>query len=93
MTFFIACNLADRYITNQALVGKKPDCLMTLTVAVVLIAAKLEQPISPSFSRMIRLVKDQWGVIIRKQDVLDLEEDIIRRLDFDLQRPSPIVFV
>lgn len=42
---------------------------------------------------MVRLVKQQWNITIEKQDLFDLEEKIIRTLDFDLHYVSPIPFL
>ena len=49
--------------------------------------------VAPSFNRLIKIVHDEWGVQIFKQDLLDLEEDIIRELDFELHFPYPILFL
>ena len=49
--------------------------------------------IAPSFNKLIKIVHDEWGVKIFKQDLLDLEEDIIRELDFELHFPYPILFL
>jgi len=91
-TFYLACSIVDRYIVSLARSNHQPKCLMNLAVIAILMAAKIEQPISPSFRRMIKLIKDEWGVNLKKQDLFNLEEDIIRELDFDLQVASPIVF-
>ena len=56
-------------------------------------SAKLEQPISPSFNRMIRLVEDEWGIKIGKDELIDLEEKVIRTLDYSLHYTCPIVFL
>ena len=56
-------------------------------------AAKLAQPISPSFTRMISLLKQQNIDHIEKQHMIDLEESIIRTLDYNLQNVSAGDFV
>lgn len=66
---------------------------MNLAVIAILMAAKMEQPISPSFRRMIKLIKDEWGVNLKKEDLFNLEEDIIRELDFNLQWTSPVIYL
>lgn len=55
-------------------------CLMNLAATVVLMAAKVEQPLSPNFNRLIRLIKKDWKITIDKQDILDMEERILREL-------------
>lgn len=58
--------MADRYIIKLAQENRQPSCLMNLAVTSILMAAKLEQWISPSFSRMIKIVADEWSVEIDK---------------------------
>ena len=55
-------------------------------------AAKLDQPISPSFKRMVRLVKKEWDLTIINKELVDLEEHIIRVLDFSMHNTSPLPF-
>lgn len=61
-TFYLACSLADRYLVNIAVQRKKAPCLIRLAITCTLMSAKLEQPISPSFNRMVRLVEDEWNI-------------------------------
>ena len=56
-------------------------------------AAKLEQPISPSFIRMVKLVKAEFHIEITKQEIACMEEAIIRVLDFDLTQTSALPFM
>lgn len=56
-------------------------------------AAKLLEPMQPNVIRMLRLVKSQWNVKIVKQEVIDLEELIIKSLDFELRHDGPIPFL
>ena len=53
-------------------------------------AAKIEEPISPSFERMINLLKKYDITNIKKQNLIDLEESIIKKLDFSLRDVSSI---
>ena len=53
-------------------------------------AVKIEEPISPSFERMVNLLRKYDVISISKQDLIDLEEQIILRLDFSLRDVSPI---
>ena len=45
-----------------------------LATVAMLIAAKIEQPISPSFNRMIRLLPRNQQIQVEKEDLIDLEE-------------------
>jgi len=56
----------------------------------ILLAAKLEQPISPSFSRMITLLSDDEKKYVTKKQLIDLEADILVVMGFDYNFPGPI---
>ena len=92
-TLYLAVSLADRYLVYAAFSKKEPPCLVTLAVTCVLLAAKLEEPISPSFTRMINLLAEQQQTILEKQALIDLEEQIIKMLDFSVRTVSPCHFL
>ena len=92
-TLYLAVSIADRYLNQISLDGKEEPCLISLAVICTLLAAKLEESISPSFIRMINLLNDQHEVLLDKQDLLDLEESVVRTLNFSLQHASPIRFL
>lgn len=52
-TLYLAVSIADRYLVNLAVAKEKAPCLVTLSVTCLLIAAKIEEPISPSYLAMI----------------------------------------
>lgn len=56
----------------------------------MLLAAKLEQPISPSFSRMISLLSDDEKKNVSKKQLIELEADILIQMGFDYNFPGPI---
>lgn len=55
-TTHLAGSLADRYLSIILDEGKPVPNLFLLGATVMLMAAKLEQPISPSFNRMLALL-------------------------------------
>ena len=55
-TLYLAVAISDKYLVNIAVQGKQAPCLITLAVTSLLMGAKIEQPISPSFSRMVNLM-------------------------------------
>ena len=57
-TMHLAGNIADRYLSCLARNGKRAPNLNALAVITLLMAAKIEQPISPSFNRMINLLPE-----------------------------------
>ena len=56
----------------------------------MLMAAKLEQPISPSFTRMIGLLTDEEQQTVNKAGLIELEADILITMNFDYNFPGPI---
>lgn len=42
---------------------------------------------------MVRLVEEEWGIQIAKVDLINLEEKIIKTLDYELHYVCPIVFL
>ena len=65
--------------------GSSKPCLLTLPVTCLLMAAKLQEEISPSITRMLELMEKKFDIELKKRNVLLLEEHIIRTLDFSLQ--------
>ena len=53
-------------------------------------SAKLEQPISPSFSRMIKLLTDEEAKFVSKQSLIELEAQILMKLGFDFNFQGPV---
>jgi hypothetical protein len=41
---------------------------------------------------MVRLVEDEWGISIAKEELINLEEKVIKTLDYELHYTCPIVF-
>lgn len=42
---------------------------------------------------MVRIVDQKWHVTVAKKDILDLEYDLICKLDYDLHFAGPIPFL
>ena len=64
--------------------------MVSLATICVLMSAKLEQPISPSFTRMIGLLSDEEKKYVSKQSLIDLEAQILIKMGFDFNFPGPI---
>ena len=92
-TLHLAGSIADRYLSHILPQGKDVPNLYALAATVTLIAAKLEQPISPSFNRMIALLPASQQQIISKTDIIKLEEQILIALQFSIHYAGPIPFV
>jgi len=62
----------------------------SLATVSLLIAAKIDQPISPSFTRMINLLSEEEQKSVTKAKLVALEADILVRMGFDFNFPGPI---
>ena len=92
-TLYLAVSLADKYLVNIAVKGEKAPCLISLAVVCILMAAKMEQPISPSFNRMILLLYENHKIKLKKADILNLEEKILLTLEFSCHHVSAVPFL
>ena len=89
-TLYLAVSIADRYLCY---LRKRAPCLVLLSVASLLLAAKLNEAMRPSFMHMNRLLHAEYNVFVRKDEFIALERDIVRSLQFSLQWVSPIAFL
>ena len=86
----LAGSIADRFIKAQlekAALNEQMSCipnLYQLGAVALLMAAKMEQPISPSFKRMIALLPICEQAKTSVEDLVTIEEMIIKTLNFDL---------
>ena len=92
-TIYLAASLADRYLVNLVIKNLSIPCLIKLAVIATKIATKLEEPMQPSYDKMIHLLSTNWNVTLIKKELIDLERKIIFQLDFDLHFTSPIPFL
>ena len=92
-TMHLAGNIADRYLEHLAQSGGRAPSLAMLATTALLMAAKIEQPISPSFNRMINLLPSAERARINKSDLIDLEEKIVFALQFDFNYSCPVAFL
>ena len=89
-TLFIASSIFDRYINIVGVGHFNKNLTVHLATIAVLMSAKLEQPISPSFTRMINLLSPDEKKNVTKQSLIDLESDILIKLGFDFNFPGPV---
>lgn len=57
------------------------------------IAAKIEEPMSPSLGNIMSVLNEIHMVELTKDNLLNLETNIILSLDFSLRKVSPIHFI
>lgn len=89
-TLFCACCIFDRYLSLLGHWNFPLNKIVNLSTICILLAAKLEQPMQPSFSRMISLLNDNEKKSISKSDLVNIELDILIRFGFDFNFPGPI---
>lgn len=64
--------------------------MVSLSTISLLMSAKMEQPISPSFNRLISLLSEEEKKYVSKQGLIELEQNILVQLGFDFGFPGPI---
>ncbi len=64
-----------------------------LVTTCVIVAAKLEQPMTPSINRMIKLLAKEEQEYVDKTQVILLEQKMLNDLSFDFNYPSPLPFL
>ena len=89
----LAGNIADRYLSVLAQNNQQAPNLDLLATISLLIAAKIEEPIVPCFEIMISLLPAPQKNTFKRQHLIDLEEKIVRALDFDFNYAGPLAFL
>jgi len=92
-TMHLAGNIADRYLRYLAQNNKRAPNMDLLATISLLMAAKMEEPIVPCFEIMISLLPAPQKNIFTRQMLIDLEEKIVRALDFDFNYAGPLKFI
>ena len=87
---FTAVKIFDKFLANIGhwTFKRKQACILA-TVS-ILMGAKMEEPISPSFNRMISLLDEEEQQLVSKKALINMEERILQTLGFDLIFPGPI---
>lgn len=86
-------SLADRYLAYLAGKSKKAPLLSHLTVITLLLAAKLNEPFIPAFDNMVKMINGWQKDHLMSEDLIRLEEKILKALKFDLHWTSPLNFL
>ena len=89
----MAVSIADRYLTVLATLGKRAPNLIQLATISLLMAAKMYQHMNPCFDMMIERLPSLLRKQVTREQLIVLEESIIRTLDFDLQNDGPLPFL
>ena len=92
-TFYQATSVADRYLAKLAAKGLPAPNLIQLGTISLLLAAKLNQHMNPCFEMMIDKLPTMLRKQVNREQLIRLEEKIIRMMDFDLQYHTPLSFL
>lgn len=88
-TLFLAINIFDRILSRNLKEVESQD-LILYAVTSLLLAAKQEQPLSPSIGRMVKLLDSHEQLTASKTAIIAFEEQVINMLDFDFYLVSPL---
>ena len=91
-TFFLAVSLLDRYLAKVP-ADKRLPCLGSLAVTCLLIAVKLEEPVTPSYNNMCKLLAKLKVVKIEKRTIQYYENQVLQELDFSIRNVGSIHFL
>lgn len=91
-TFFLAVSLLDRYLANVA-TKERVSCLGSLAVTCLLIAVKLEEPVTPSYNNMCKLLAKLKVVKIVKSTICQYEIKVLSALDFSVRYAGSLNFL
>ena len=91
-TIFLAISLLDRYLAISEQ-GKRVSCLGTIAVSCLLIAAKVEEAIIPSYKNMCNLLTKLQLVTIKPSQICACEKQILIALDFSVRHVASINFL
>ena len=89
---FLAVSLFDSYLTKEK-EDKRVTCLGSLAVSCLLIAAKLEEPKTPSFDNMCKLLESLDLVKITKATLNEIESKVLLALDFSIRNAISLNFL
>lgn len=85
-TLFLTCNLIDRYLSFKQI---KRNKLQLVGVTALFIASKYEEIYPPELSKLVYITDNAY----QREDVLEMEMDMLKTLDFNVTVPSPIKYL
>jgi Cyclin, N-terminal domain len=91
-THLLAVSILDRYL-SRTFEKMSPNQLPLLVTTATILAAKLEQPMTPSIKRMIKLLTQEEQALVEKEGVIWLEQQVLTLLQFDFNHPSSLTFL
>ena len=92
-TLYLAVSIADRYLNQLFQRSLQAPNLVTLSVTAIMLAAKLNQSLKPSFNLTVSLLPQSLQTLVSRHSFLELERDILRVLEYDITFYSPVTFL
>jgi len=85
-TLFLTVNIIDRFLSNKQVQRAK---LQLVGVSAMLISTKYEEIYPPTVKDFVYITDNAYT----KEEVLEMESDILQTLDFDIQQTSSYRFL
>jgi hypothetical protein len=92
-TLFLAVNILDRYLFHIRHWTVPLNQYRQLAVVIIMIAAKVEQPTIPRFSRILQLLPKEEADKMSVHELYDLELKVLSTIGFDVGMPSPTTYL
>ena len=92
-TLHQAVFIADQYMIKAIQDECAAPCLVKLAATSILISAKLHEVLTPSFEAMSLVLDQDFSISITRQDLIEHELDMLRKLNYDLKTVSSIQFL
>ena len=92
-TFFLAVNIADRYLQALARQGAEAPSHVLLAVTAIMIAGKHNESMRPCFDYTALALPELLRDKVSLQQFINLEIRILNLLQFDLTFDSPLFFL
>ena len=84
-SLYQAVYIADKYLIVTLKEHTSAPCLVKLAVSTLIIAAKLCEEVTVCLSDCSRILRTCFSLKITKQEILEYERQVLRKLSFDLQ--------
>ena len=92
-TFFLAVNIADRFLEALATQGSDAPSHVLLALTAIMIAGKSNESLRPSYEYTALLLPEPLQAKVSLQQFINLEIRVLNQLQFDLTFDSPLFFL
>lgn len=93
-TLFLAVDIADRYLALLAVLHTVSPSLIELGVICIMLAAKINEHLSPSYYNIIKIINSQQQKkLLYRSSLLNIESKVLNALCFDLHSDTMLFFL